>query len=56
MASIIQTGPTAFRVQVRRKGHKPITRTFPTRKEAEAFGRRVEADFDAGRAPQGGAP
>jgi integrase len=52
VASIIQTGPTAFRVQVRRKGHKAITRTFPTRREAEAFGRRVEADFDAGRSPQ----
>lgn len=51
VASIIQTGPQAWRVQVRRKGHKPITRTFPTRREAEAFGRRVEADVDAGRAP-----
>ncbi|MFM1991297.1 MAG: hypothetical protein RJA99_4254 [Pseudomonadota bacterium] len=51
VASIIQTGPKAFRVQIRRKGHKAITRTFETRREAEAFGRRVEADIDAGRAP-----
>lgn len=51
MASILQTGPKAWRVQVRRKGHKPITRTFPTRREAEAFGRRVESEIDAGRAP-----
>lgn len=51
VASIIQTGPKAFRVQVRRKGHKAITRTFPTRREAEAFGRRVEADIEAGHAP-----
>ncbi len=51
MASILQTGPKAWRVQVRRKGHKPITRTFATRREAEAFGRRTEAEIDAGRAP-----
>lgn len=51
MASIIQTGPKAFRVQVRRKGHKPITRTFESKREAEAFGRRVEADIEAGRSP-----
>jgi integrase len=49
MASIIQTGPNAWRVQVRRRGHKAITRTFRTRREAEAFGRRAEADLEAGR-------
>jgi integrase len=51
MASIVQTGPRAFRVQVRRKGVQAITRTFPTRREAEQFGRRVESDIEAGRAP-----
>lgn len=51
MASILQTGPTAWRVQVRRAGHKPITRTFKTRREAEVFGRRIEADLDAGGTP-----
>ena len=49
MASIIQTGPTAWRVQIRRRGHKAITRTFKSRREAEAFGRRVETDLEAGR-------
>jgi integrase len=52
MASIKQMGPRAFRVQVRRKGFKPITRTFPTRAEADRFARRAESDIDAGRAPQ----
>ena len=51
MASIVQTGPKAYRVQVRRKGSKAITRTFSTRREAEQFGRRAEADIEAGRVP-----
>lgn len=51
MASIVQTGPKAFRVQVRRKGHKAITRTFTTRRLAEQFGRRVEAEIEQGKAP-----
>lgn len=52
MASVIQTGPKAYRVQVRRRGHKTITRTFQTRREAEAFGRRVESEIERGGAPQ----
>ena len=39
-------------MQVRRKGHKAITRTFPTRRLAEQFARRVEADIEQGKAPQ----
>jgi len=37
MASIIQIGGN-WRAQVRRKGHKTITKTFPTKKGAEAWG------------------
>jgi integrase len=51
MASIVQTGPKAWRVQVRRQGHKAITKTFTTRRLAEAFGRRVEADIEQGKPP-----
>jgi integrase len=54
MASIIQTGPRAWRAQVRRKGHKPITRTFTTRRLAEQWARRVEADIEQGKAPEVG--
>lgn len=48
MASIIQIGGN-WRAQVRRKGHKTITKTFPTKKAAEAWARCVEADIDSGK-------
>jgi integrase len=51
MGTITQTGPASFRVQIRRKDHKPITRTFRTRPEAVRFERATEAEIDAGRAP-----
>lgn len=51
MASIVQTGPKSFRVQIRRRGHKAITRTFTTRRLAEQFGRRVETEIEQGKAP-----
>lgn len=47
MASIIQIGER-WRAQIRRKGHKPITKTHPTKKAAEAWARRIEADIEAG--------
>lgn len=47
MASIIQIGDR-WRAQVRRKGVKPITKTFGTKAAAQAWARRVEADIDAG--------
>jgi integrase len=36
----------AYRVEIRRQGREPIDKTFRTKKEAEAFAREVEADFD----------
>lgn len=47
MASIIKIG-FGWRAQIRRKGHKSITRTFPTKAEAEAWGRKIEASIDTG--------
>lgn len=47
MASIIKLGDR-WRAQVRRVGVKPITKTFPTKSEAAAWGRQVEADIDRG--------
>lgn len=49
MASIIQIGDK-WRAQVRRKGHKTITKTHATKKAAEAWARRVEADIESGGA------
>ncbi len=48
MASIIQVGGK-WRAQVRRKGHKAMTRTFATRKEADVWARRIEAGIDEGK-------
>ncbi len=35
-----------WRVEIRRQGKEPVDKTFRTKKEAEAFAREVEADFD----------
>lgn len=48
MASILKLGPR-WRALIRRKGHKSICKTHPTKAAAEAWARRVEADLDAGR-------
>lgn len=47
MASISKIGKS-WRVLVRRKGHKSICKTFPTKARAEAFARQTEADIDRG--------
>lgn len=51
MASVIQVGEK-WRAQVRRRNHKPQTRTFRTKKEAVEWARAVEAGIDAGTAPK----
>lgn len=51
MASIIQIGEK-WRAQVRRKHHKPHTRTFRTRKEAQEWARQIEARIDVGAEPK----
>lgn len=48
MASIIKIGER-WRAQIRRKGSKPITKTFPTKAAAWAWARGIESDIDAGR-------
>lgn len=45
MASILPVGDR-WRAQVRRAGHKSIARTFNTRREAEAWARKVETGMD----------
>jgi integrase len=50
MASVIQVGKK-WRAQVRRKDHKPETRTFRTKKEADQWARGLESSIDAGRGP-----
>lgn len=48
MASITQVGKR-WRAQVRKAGCKSIARTFDTKREAEAWGRKVEAGIDEQR-------
>ncbi|WP_050483245.1 site-specific integrase [Bordetella bronchiseptica] len=40
-----------FRCQVRKKGHRPLSATFERRKDAEAWGREMEARLDRGDIP-----
>lgn len=47
MASIIPIGPN-WRALVRRKGHKSICKSFPTKAAAEAWARKVETQLDTG--------
>ncbi len=54
MASVIQIGDK-WRAQVRRKDHRPLTKTFATKKEAQAWAREIEATIDAGKAPKAAA-
>lgn len=47
MASVIKIGQR-WRAQIRRVGVKPITETFSTKSEAQAWARKIEAKIDAG--------
>lgn len=47
MAYINQRGEF-WRVEVRRKGHKPIYRTFDTRKQAQQWANKVELEIQSG--------
>lgn len=51
MASIIQLHGK-WRAQVRRKGHRPITKTHPTKAAAQAWARRIETQLEDGVEPQ----
>lgn len=48
MASIVQVGER-WRAQIRRKGYPSQARTFDTKKEAEAWARKVEHGIDTGQ-------
>jgi len=48
MATFLKKGETWW-AQVRRKGHKAVTATFPTKAQAQAWARKVEAEMDARR-------
>lgn len=47
MASVIKIGQR-WRAQVRRVGAKPITKTFASKTEAQAWARQIEAKIDVG--------
>jgi integrase len=42
----------AWRALIRRQGHKPISRRFPTKSRAVEWARGIEARIDAGQTPQ----
>ncbi|MHB1349254.1 MAG: site-specific integrase [Desulfobulbaceae bacterium] len=46
MATIENRGNYQFRAKVRKRGHKTITKTFNNRRDAEAWARSVEAEYD----------
>ncbi|WP_168220224.1 site-specific integrase [Azospirillum thermophilum] len=48
MATIREKGPAQWHVQVRRKGWPTQTKTFTTKKDAEAWARAVEGQMDRG--------
>ncbi|GAB3447947.1 hypothetical protein GCM10027320_41730 [Massilia solisilvae] len=47
-ASLLKTGDT-WRAQARRKGHNSIAETFPTKAQAAAWARKIEAEIGARR-------
>lgn len=48
MAAIIER-QGRYLVRVRRAGFKPVAKTFTIKKDAQAYGRMVEADMESGR-------
>jgi integrase len=47
MAYISQRG-AYWRAEIRRRGYKPVYRTFDTKQQAQAWARRVEGEMDSG--------
>ena len=47
MAYISQRG-IFCRAEIRRRGHKPVYRTFDTQKQAQQWARKIESEIDAG--------
>ena len=48
MATVTKRGPK-FLARVRRDGFRPVSQTFSRRSDAVSWGRKVEADMEAGR-------
>ena len=48
METVQKRGPCQWRVQIRKKGHPPQTRTFDVRSESDAWVRQVEGEMDRG--------
>jgi len=48
MASIRQLNNTNWQVQIRRKGHKPIVKTFINKTDALKWARQIESEIDRG--------
>jgi integrase len=48
VASILKVG-AKWRALIRRKGHKSICKTFPTKAAAEQWARKIEGQIDAGK-------
>lgn len=48
MATFEKRGPSQWRAKVRKKGFSAQTDTFETRKEAEAWAKKVESEMDQG--------
>lgn len=46
MATIRKRG-SSWQAQVIRRGHRPAFKSFPTKAEAQAWARRIEADADS---------
>lgn len=49
MASIREKGPYQWAVQIRRKGWPNQTATFRTKKDAQAWARKIESEMDRGQ-------
>lgn len=48
MASIRQLNNSKWQVQIRRLGHKPVTKTFITKSDALVWSRQIESEIDRG--------
>lgn len=48
MASIKRRGDNSWRVQIRKKGHPPLYRTFDYKVDAETWAREIEREIDLG--------
>lgn len=53
MASVTELPSGSWRVQIRRKGHKPINETFSTERLANAFAKKKEAQLEQIKATGG---